>query len=51
MRVFDDRVSAIEFQKEQIVPVEMEYREGELTRCNGNFCGVAEFCEQYRGKE
>lgn len=51
MRVFDNKISAIEFQKEQIVPVEMEYREGELTRCNGNFCGVAEFCSQYIGKE
>jgi|TARA_R100001460_G_scaffold24263_6_gene48699 hypothetical protein len=48
MRVFDNKQSAIDFQKEQTVPVEMEYREGELTRCNGNFCGVAEFCSQYR---
>ena len=48
MRVFDNKQSAIEFQMEQVVPVEMEYREGELTRCNGNFCGVAEFCSQYR---
>ena len=51
MRVFDNKQSAIEFQMEQVVPVEMEYREGELTRCNGNFCGVAEFCSQYRERE
>jgi hypothetical protein len=33
----------------QNVPMEIEYRAGELVRCNGNYCGVAEFCSQYRG--
>jgi len=26
---------------------EVEHRKGELTRCDGDYCGVSEFCEQY----
>lgn len=48
MRVFNDEQTAIEFEKTQTIPVEIEIREGSLTRCDGNFCGVAEFCSQYR---
>ena len=29
--------------------LEIEHRKGEKTRCEGNYCGVAEFCEQYNG--
>ena len=28
---------------------EIEYRKGEKTRCEGNYCGVAEFCDQFKG--
>jgi len=28
---------------------EVEYREGEATRCVGNYCSVADFCPQYLG--
>lgn len=27
----------------------IEKRDGELTRCAGNYCNVAEFCEQWKG--
>jgi len=53
MRVFDNEDEANDFAKAQgeiqNVPMEIEYRAGELVRCNGNYCGVAEFCSQYRG--
>jgi len=29
--------------------LEIEYRAGEAVRCNGNYCGVADFCSQHRG--
>lgn len=29
----------------------IDHRKGEFTRCKENFCGVAEFCEQYKGDE
>jgi hypothetical protein len=29
----------------------VDHRKGEFTRCKENFCGVAEFCEQYKGDE
>jgi hypothetical protein len=28
---------------------EIQFRRGELTRCEGNYCSVAEFCEQFKG--
>ena len=27
----------------------IEIRSGEYTRCKGNYCSVAEFCNQYKG--
>jgi hypothetical protein len=29
--------------------LEIQFRPGERTRCDGNYCNVAEFCEQYQG--
>jgi hypothetical protein len=29
--------------------LEIQFRKGELTRCEGNYCSVAEFCEQFKG--
>ena len=49
MRVFNVESDADQFASEQSAPVEIEYRAGELVRCNGNYCGVAEFCSQFRG--
>lgn len=28
--------------------LEIEFRKGEKTRCEGNYCNVAEFCEQFK---
>ncbi len=53
MRVFDNIDEANQYAAEQIsdktIPVEVEHRPGEYTRCTGNYCGVADFCHQYRG--
>ena len=29
--------------------LEIQFRPGERTRCEGNYCSVAEFCEQFKG--
>ena len=50
MRVFGTEDEANQFSSEQTVPTEIEYRAGEAVRCNGNYCGVAEFCSQFRGE-
>ena len=49
MRVFDNEEKAIEFSVMQSASTEIEYRAGESVRCNGNYCGVADFCSQYKG--
>ena len=51
MRVFENEPDADAFAAGQSVPVEIEHRAGELVRCKGNYCGVAEFCSQYKKKE
>lgn len=48
MRVFSNEDDAKDFAAEQTVPVEIEHRAGELVRCKGDYCGVAQFCSQYR---
>jgi len=48
MRVFGNEDDAKDFAAEQTVPVEIEHRAGELVRCKGDYCGVAQFCSQYR---
>lgn len=54
MRVFDNVDEANQYAAAQVsdkkpIPVEIEHRPGEYTRCKGNYCGVADFCHQYRG--
>lgn len=49
MRVFDNEAEATDFSVGQSAPTEIEYRAGEAVRCNGNYCGVADFCSQYKG--
>jgi len=55
MKIFDSEQSAldfqIEYQKHRLNPVdqtEIEFRGGEYTRCEGNYCSVAEFCSQFK---
>ena len=50
MRVFDNEAEAKDFSEAQSVATEIEYRAGEPVRCNGNYCGVAEFCSQFKGE-
>ena len=54
MRVFYNEEEANNFAKAQGgiqgVPMEIEYRAGESVRCNGNYCGVADFCSQFKGE-
>jgi hypothetical protein len=49
LRVFKDETEAKNFSDGQPVPTEIEHRAGEFTRCRGNYCGVADFCNQYQG--
>jgi hypothetical protein len=49
MRVFDNEDEAKVFSEAQEVPTEIEHRAGEYVRCNGDYCGVAQFCSQYKG--
>ena len=49
MRVFDNEDEAKKFSETQDVSTEIEHRIGEYVRCNGDYCGVAEFCSQYKG--
>jgi len=54
MRVFDNEEEANQFSKLQEsvknMKVEIEYRAGEPVRCNGDYCGVADFCSQFKGE-
>ena len=47
-RVFDNEASAGEFMKDK-ENLEVEHREGEYVRCKGDYCGVANFCSQFKG--
>jgi len=47
-RVFDSQASAEEFMKDK-ENLEIEHREGEYVRCKGDYCGVANFCSQFKG--
>lgn len=49
MRVFDNEDESKKFSEAQDVSTEIEHRIGEYVRCNGDYCGVAQFCSQYKG--
>lgn len=54
MRVFGTEQEANNFaweyaSEKKSVQTDIEHRPGEYTRCKGNYCGVADFCHQYRG--
>jgi len=51
VKLFDDERHAELFigSQKSADALYVEHRAGEFTRCAGNFCGVAEFCEQYKG--
>lgn len=53
MRVFDNQgeaeVYAYDWERDNDGKLAVvEHRAGELVRCKGNYCGVAEFCSQYK---
>lgn len=49
LKLWDTAEQAQEHVDSSDKKLEIEYRQGEKTRCEGNYCGVAEFCEQYHG--
>jgi hypothetical protein len=52
VKLFDDVREAELFIKEKgSNELFIEERPTEYTRCSGNFCGVAQFCDQYRGDD
>jgi hypothetical protein len=53
VKLFDDQQHAELFIKNQesATALYIEHRVGEDIRCEENFCGVAEFCDQYKRKQ
>ena len=54
MRVFDNQeeaeVYAYDWERVNDGKIAVvEHRAGEYVRCNGDYCGVAEFCSQHKG--
>ena len=47
LRVYETEQEAIDHVNKEDVNLIIEHRKGELTRCQGNYCGVSEFCEQF----
>tara|TARA_S200002703_G_C3777934_1_gene239578 strand:- start:321 stop:1208 length:888 start_codon:yes stop_codon:yes gene_type:complete len=55
MRVFDNQgeaeVYAYDWERNNDGKIAIvEHRAGEAVRCSGNYCGVAEFCSQFKGE-
>ncbi len=55
LRVFETEQLANEFSqahkaRDNEYVLEIEYRAGEAVRCIGDYCGVSDFCSQYRGE-
>lgn len=48
LRVFDNESDATQFSEQHERDCFVEYRQGEANRCDGNYCGVAPFCSQYK---
>ena len=51
LRVFGTEVEANEFSDNHADKTFIEHRAGEATRCEGNYCNVAEFCDQFKGAQ
>ena len=51
LRVFGTEVEANDFSDNHADKTFVEYRAGEATRCEGNYCNVAEFCDQFKGAQ
>jgi len=48
LRVFDNESDATQYDQQTDKETFIEYRQGEPTRCAGNYCGVSDFCSQYK---
>jgi hypothetical protein len=48
LRVFDTPEEAEAFAAEKPEERRVEHRPGEPVRCTGNYCGVAQWCDQFR---
>jgi hypothetical protein len=49
-RVFDSEAEAKASLLKEKEGYIVEVREGKASRCEGNYCNVAEFCSQYKGE-
>lgn len=49
LKLYEDKDDADKHIADSDKKLVLEFRQGEKTRCEGNYCGVAEFCEQYNG--
>jgi hypothetical protein len=48
VKLFDEEQGAIEYVGDNKL-LRVEHRPGQYVRCDGDYCGVAGFCSQYRG--
>ena len=48
LRVLSSEEEAREYVSNIDGKLEIVKREGECSRCVGNYCGVADFCDQYK---
>ena len=49
-RVLDSEAEAKALLLKEKEGYVIEVREGKASRCEGNYCNVAEFCSQYKGE-
>ena len=49
LKLWDSEEDANEHVASSDKKLEIEFRKGDKTRCEGNYCNVAEFCEQFKG--
>lgn len=50
IRVFDSQSDAVAFRDTVKGPAEVEERKGKPTRCVGNYCRVAKWCDQFQAE-
>lgn len=51
VKLFETEAEAQEFAKQQTFLTRIDRREKNYVRCERNFCGVAEFCDQWKGSK
>tara|TARA_R100001510_G_C7656678_1_gene216979 strand:- start:2734 stop:3609 length:876 start_codon:yes stop_codon:yes gene_type:complete len=48
LKLFDNKEEAEKFANDLDMKTNIIFRQGESSRCSGNYCGVADFCDQFK---